>query len=116
MIFFSALSTAMNILSAEGRNPLEIKGTLESYVPVTKLKLILMKILSDKQNNTSLVNKYTEYLLFDDILFFTWKLLPYLTAKTNPNDVYIYNYLSLFEKLQLQPNTDTQILCGENGE
>ncbi|KAJ8969965.1 hypothetical protein NQ317_008528 [Molorchus minor] len=75
------LSTAMNILSYEGKFPLEAK---DNYVPLTKLKAVLMKILSNKQNNAHLINKYTEYLLFDDILFFTWKVLPSLTAKIQP--------------------------------
>lgn len=69
-IKLQGLSTAMNIIAHEGRHPLESKGTLENYVPLGKLKLILMKILSNKYNNTNLINKYTEYLLFDDILFF----------------------------------------------
>ncbi|KAG5895422.1 hypothetical protein JTB14_037581 [Gonioctena quinquepunctata] len=111
-----ALSTAMNILTYEGKYPLESKGALDNYVPLMKLKSIIMKILSNKQNNTALINKYTEYLQFDDILFFTWKILPSLTAKSNPNDVYIMNYLLLLEKLQIYPNTETKILCGnENG-
>ncbi|KAJ8926680.1 hypothetical protein NQ314_020929 [Rhamnusium bicolor] len=115
-IQIQGLSTAMNILSQEGKFPLESKGSLDSYVPLSKLKSVLMKILSNKQNNMQLINKYTEYLLFDDILFFTWKLLPSLTAKSNPNDIYIMNYLLLLEKLQVYQNNDARILCGnENG-
>lgn len=107
----------MNILAYEGRYPLEAKGTLENYVPLGKLKAILMKILSNKHNNTNLINKYTEYLLYDDILFFTWKVLPSLTAKSNPNEIYIMNYLMLLEKLQIYPNTQTKYMCGgENGK
>ncbi|KAJ8915164.1 hypothetical protein NQ315_000416, partial [Exocentrus adspersus] len=106
------LSTAMNILSHEGRFPLETKGSLDNYVPLHKFKSLLMKLLSNKQNNQQLITKYTEYLLFDDILFFTWKMLPSLTAKSNPNDVYIINYLLLLEKLQIEKNGETKILCG----
>ncbi|CAG9860582.1 unnamed protein product [Phyllotreta striolata] len=107
------LSTAMNLLAYEGKYPLEGKGSLESYVPIAKLKYILMKILSTKQNNGHLINKYTEYLIFDDILFFTWKILPSLTAKSNPNEAYIMNYLLLLEKLQVHQNADKKILCSE---
>lgn len=112
MFILLGLSTAMNILSQEGRFPLETKGSLDNYVPLPKLKSLLMKILSNKQNNSQLINKYTEYLLFDDILFFTWKVLPSLTAKSNPNDVYIMNYLLLLEKLSVYQNNETNILCG----
>lgn len=101
----------MNILSCEGKFPLEVKFTLESYVPLSKLKGILVKMLSNSQDNTQLINKYTEYLLFDDILFYTWKLLPGLTAKSNPGDVYIVNYLHLLGKLHVLKNADTKYLC-----
>lgn len=101
----------MNILSYEGKFPLEVKFAFESYVPLSKLKGTLVKILSNSQDNTQLINKYTEYLLFDDILFFTWKLLPVLTAKSNPGDVYIVNYLQLLEKLQVCKNSETKNLC-----
>lgn len=114
-IQIQGLSTAMNILSFEGKFPLENKGNFECYVPLNRLKPILMKLLSNKQNNVHLINKYTEYLLYNDILFFTWKLLPSLTAKTNPNEMYIVNYLHLLEKLQLKRHEDSQYLCG-NGE
>nr|XP_023023522.1 nucleolar complex protein 4 homolog B [Leptinotarsa decemlineata] len=106
------LCTAMSLIAWEGKYPLEPKGSLDNYVPLTKLKYVLMRILSNKQNNTHLISKYTEYLQFDDILFFTWKILPSLTAKCNPNDVYIMNYLLFLEKLQIYPNTETKILCG----
>ncbi|XP_044252320.1 nucleolar complex protein 4 homolog B [Tribolium madens] len=110
-IQIQGLSTAMNILSCEGKFPLENKGNLECYVPLNRLKPILMKLLSNKHNNIHLINKYTEYLLYSDILFFSWKLLPPLTAKTNPNETYIMNYLRLLEKLELK-KTDEQTLCG----
>ncbi|CAH1178914.1 unnamed protein product [Phaedon cochleariae] len=106
------LATAMNILSHEGRFPLESKGSFDNYVPLMKLKSVLMKLLSNKQNNMQLINKYTEYLLFDDVLFFTWKILPSLTAKSNPNEVYIMNYLILLEKLNVYQNAETKFLCG----
>ncbi|XP_050293525.1 nucleolar complex protein 4 homolog B [Anthonomus grandis grandis] len=113
-VAIQSLSTAMNLLAAEGRFP--TVSTTENTVPLLKLKNILIKLLSPKQNKTNLITKYTEYLLFDDILFFTWKLLPQLTAKSNASEVYILNYLSLLEKLQINPNIETKYLCsGESG-
>ncbi|CAG9773805.1 unnamed protein product [Ceutorhynchus assimilis] len=111
-VTIQALSTAMNLLAMEGKYPMERAGaTTENFVPANKLKSILMKLLTSKQNNINLINKYTEYLLYDDILFVTWKLLPSLTAKSNPNQVYIMNYLMLLEKLQVFANLDTKYLC-----
>lgn len=103
----------MNILSHEGRFPLETKSNFECYVPLPRLKSILIKILSNSQDNTQLINKYTEYLCFDDILFFTWKLLPSLTAKSNPGEMYMNNYLQLLGKLHVESNNETKILCGD---
>jgi U3 small nucleolar RNA-associated protein 19 len=116
-IQIQGLSTAMNILSHEGKFPLETKGSLDFYVPLNRVKPILRKLLFNKHNNTELINKYTEYLLYNDILFFTWKLLPSLTDKTNPNETYIMNYLQLLEKLQLKQHPENQLLCEHgNGE
>lgn len=102
----------MNILSHEGRFPIEIKS-FENYVPLSKLKAILIKILSNSQDNIQLINKYTEYLLYDDILFFTWKLLPFLTAKSNPGDIYMMNYLQFLGKLQVYKNNESKFLCAD---
>jgi U3 small nucleolar RNA-associated protein 19 len=116
-IQIQGLSTAMNILSHEGKFPLETKGSLDFYVPLNRVKPILRKLLFNKHNNTELINKYTEYLLYNDILFFTWKLLPSLTDKTNPNETYLMNYLQLLEKLQLKQHPENQLLCEHgNGE
>lgn len=102
----------MNLLGAEGRNPtVRYISEGENYFPVNKLKLVMMKLLSDKRNNSHLLNKHTEYLLYDDILFYTWKILPSLTAKSNPSEIYILNYLALLEKLQIYPNQVTKYLC-----
>lgn len=102
----------MNLLGAEGRSPtVRYISEGENYFPVNKLKLVMMKLLSDKRNNSHLLNKHTEYLLYDDILFYTWKILPSLTAKSNPSEIYILNYLALLEKLQIYPNQDTKYLC-----
>nr|CAH7765412.1 unnamed protein product [Callosobruchus chinensis] len=107
-----ALSTAMNIISAEGKCPLETSIRLDNYVPLTKLKAVLDKMLSSNQNNMLIINKYTEFLLYDDILFFTWKLLPTLTPRYNPSEVYIMNYLMLLHKLDIYQNSEMKILCG----
>ncbi|KAL1494411.1 hypothetical protein ABEB36_010014 [Hypothenemus hampei] len=111
-IAMQGLSSAMNLLGLEGKNPTNIyMNETENYFPLNKFKMILMKLLSDKRNNSVLINKQTEYLLFDDIMFYTWKLLPSLTAKSNPNEFYIMNYLLLLEKLQISPHSHTKYLC-----
>lgn len=106
----------MNLLASEGKYPLECKGSLENYVPNNKLKQLLMKVLSNKFNNAHLVIKFEEYLIYNDILMQTWKILPSLTAKSNPNDLYIMNFLLLLGKLHVNRNDDSQLLCGSSGK
>lgn len=105
----------MNLLAYEGRYPLELKGALEHYVPLNKLKLILMRLLSNKSNNIHLITKFEEYLSFNDVLLQTWKMLPSLTAKTKPNDIYIMNFLLLLGKMHVTKNDESQVLCGNPG-
>lgn len=106
----------MNLVAHEGKNPLEPKGSLESYVPLNRLKLILMKVLLNKASSVNLINRYQDFLMYDDILFYTWKILPHLTAKRNPNETYIMNYLLLVEKMQVQQHKETQLLCYSEGK
>lgn len=73
-----------------------------------------MKILSNKQNTSHFINKFEEYLSYDDILFFTWKVLPALTAKSNPSDIYIMNYLLLLEKMYVNKNEEHKVLSSAN--
>ncbi|CAH1977701.1 unnamed protein product [Acanthoscelides obtectus] len=108
-----ALTTAMNIIAAEGKHPLD-NTILNKYVPLTKLKAVLNKMLSSSQNNTHLINKFTEYLLYNDILFYTWTLLPSLTPKYNPCEVYISNFLTLLGKLDIYQNGEMKLLCGDD--
>lgn len=86
------------------------------YVPLKKLKSVLIKILFGNSNNAHLINKYTEYLTYNDILFNTWKLLPSITQKmSNPNETYISNYLSLLGKMQINKNSEDKMLCSNGG-
>ncbi|KAK9887763.1 hypothetical protein WA026_000078 [Henosepilachna vigintioctopunctata] len=84
------LTTAIALLANEGKYPLENRSSNEQcYVPLNKLKSVLLKLLSSENNNIYLINKYTEYLLYNDILFNTWKLLPSLTQKCHVLMIFI---------------------------
>ncbi|KAF5280926.1 hypothetical protein FQA39_LY17932 [Lamprigera yunnana] len=106
-----ALSTAMNLISYEAKYPLETKLNFKSYIPLGKLKAIVIKLLSMRQNTTHLMQKYEEYFIYNDIIFFMWKILPSLTAKSNPSEVYIINYLHLLEKLPVTKNSEFKVIC-----
>lgn len=107
-----ALSTSMKLLSKEGQNPLQSKDTNECYVPTKKLKLILQALLSSETNNTYQINKFTEYLDYNDILFYTWKSIPSIILHTNTTETYIINFLTLLEKLRINENSENKLLCG----
>ncbi|XP_018323703.1 nucleolar complex protein 4 homolog A [Agrilus planipennis] len=112
-----SFTTAMNLLSYEGKFPLEQKGCLESYVPLGKLKATLLKMLTGNKNTSNLIKKFEEYLEYNDMLFFTWKVLPSITAKSNPNDIYIMNYLNLLDKMHVEENESKNCLCyGNEGD
>lgn len=108
---FAGLSTALNLITFEAKYPLESKNNPENTFPLGKFKALVMKILSSKQNTAHLINKFEEYLIYDDILCYTWKILPSLTAKSNPSDIYIMNYLLLLGKMHVEKNSETKVLC-----
>ncbi|XP_044759843.1 nucleolar complex protein 4 homolog B [Coccinella septempunctata] len=114
-IQLQGLKTAFTLICNEGKHPLEnINSSEMCYVPLNKLKSVLIKILFGNSNNAHLINKYTEYLTYNDILFNTWKLLPSLTQKlSNPNETYILNYLGLLGKMQIQKNSEEKLLCSD---
>lgn len=110
-----ALTTALNLLSNEGKFPLESKPSLIQGVPLIRLKNILSKLLHTETNSALLLNKFEEYLLHNDVLLSTWKILPKITLKSNPSEQYILNYLNLLEKMPLEANEEVNLLC-ENPE
>lgn len=64
-----------------------------------------MKLLSSDRNNAFIMDKYQEYAMYLDVLYYTWKCLPPLTPKTHPNEVFVLNYLNLIDKLRI-PSSD----------
>lgn len=109
-----ALTTAMNLLEQEGRFPLEQRHEMPRMMPVPRLKAILTRVLHKTQLSVHLINKFQEFFLFDDILHYTWKSLPSVTAKINPAKPYIFNYLLLLERLPVQQNASRALYCCGN--
>ncbi|XP_031778710.1 nucleolar complex protein 4 homolog B [Nasonia vitripennis] len=115
-----ALTTAIKLMAAEGRTPLEPVENVEYYFPLHRLKLIIMKLLSPEKENFSLIARFQEISSYLDALFFTWKCLPALTPKRQPQHVYIRNLLEFVHKLPLPEENNSQngnsnnpeLLCG----
>ncbi|XP_014203424.1 nucleolar complex protein 4 homolog [Copidosoma floridanum] len=113
-----ALSTAIKLMAAEGKSPLEPVNNIEYYFPLSRLKSIIMKILSPDRDNVSLITRFQEISSYVDALHYTWKSLPSLTPKRQPHNVYIKNLLDFIHKLPLpQESSDSNqdLLCGPQG-
>lgn len=100
----------MKIIAEETRHPVEPHA--DRQFPIQKLKLVLMRLLSCDKNNTQLIDKFSEYTGFGDVLFYCWRALPPLTPRTHPTEIFILNYLALVDKLQV-PADEPQELLGE---
>ncbi|KAL7294525.1 hypothetical protein TKK_0012055 [Trichogramma kaykai] len=107
-----ALTTAINLMVAEGNSPIDPVANVQHYFPVHRLKLIMMKLLSADKNNTALIERFQEVTGYSDVLFHTWRSLPTLTPKTQPPDFYIKNLLEFLKLLPLEVKKDAECLCG----
>lgn len=97
------LTTAIKLLAEEGKAPLEPRDQAGYYFPLHRLKPILMTLLSPEKDNTNLISRFQEIIEYPDALYYTWKCLPSLTPKRQPQEIYIKNLLELVDKIPL-PN------------
>jgi len=100
-IQLQALTTAMKLMAEEGKAPLDCRDNLGYYFPLHRLKPILMVLLSPEKDNTNLISRFQEINGYIDALYYTWKCLPSLTPKRQPQKVYIKNLLELIDKIPL---------------
>ena len=99
-----ALGTAIKLMAAEGKSPIDKVENVEYYFPLQKLKAILMKILSPDKDNSALINRFQEMSNYADASYFIWKCLPALCPKKQPQNMYITNLLEFIHKMPLQEN------------
>lgn len=110
-----ALTTAIKLMAEEGKNPLEPTGNLGYYFPLHRLKPILMSLLSPEKDNANLISRFQEITGYPDALYYTWKCLPSLTPKRQPQEIYIRNLLELIQKLPLPKESEETIMsCNKN--
>lgn len=96
-----ALTTATKLLAEEGKAPLEPRDQAGYYFPLNRLKPILMTLLSPEKDNANLISRFQEIIEYPDTLYYTWKCLPSLTPKRQPQEIYIKNLLELVDKIPL---------------
>ncbi|XP_063710163.1 nucleolar complex protein 4 homolog A [Culicoides brevitarsis] len=104
-----AMVTAMRLISAETRF-----GTPDVKIfPMEKLKQILEQLLSPKRQTNYLINRFSEYSSYPDVLHFTWKLIPTLAPKgKSPSDMFTQNFLALLGVLAITKEiTSKENLC-----
>lgn len=70
-----------------------------------------MKLLSSEKNNAIVLEKYHEYAAYQDIVYYSWKVLPPLTPKTHPNELFITNFLKLVDTIPLPQSDEGPVLC-----
>ena len=99
-----ALTSAIKLMAAEGKSPIDPADNVDYYFPVHRLKRIIMKLLSPDNDNSLLIARFQEISSYEDSLYFTWRSLPSLTPKRQPPNLYIKNLLELLNKLPLQKN------------
>lgn len=109
-----ALVTAMKLLSYEGKYQLDSADNF----PISRLRNILLKLLSYEKVNVLLFQRYQEYTNYKDILFYTWKLLPGLVSPkcSSFNDIYVENLLHLISTIGslVIKEEDEKTLCIED--
>lgn len=94
-----ALTTAIKLMAAEGKAPLEPVENVEYYFPLRRLKSIIMKLLSPDKEYFSLIARFQEISNYLDALYFSWRSLPSLTPKRQPPNFYIRNLLEFIHKM-----------------
>lgn len=70
-----------------------------------------MKLLLSERNNSNVLEKYHEYAYYNDVIFYTWKVLPPLTPKTHPSEIFVMNFLKLLDAIPLPQNSEGPALC-----
>lgn len=105
-----ALNTAMKLLSIEGQNPLDDHLNQQPF-PVVQLNKIISKLLMSEKNMKNIVIRLSDYAVYDDFCFFTWKLLlnNFLpTDKSALSTTFIQNYLEILNVLIPSPRSIEQ--------
>ncbi|XP_020282505.1 nucleolar complex protein 4 homolog B isoform X1 [Pseudomyrmex gracilis] len=117
-IQLQVLTTAIKLMAEEGRTPLEPCDNPGYHFPLHRLRPILMTLLSPEKDNTNLISRFQEIAGYPDALYYTWKCLPSLTPKRQPQEIYIKNLLELIDKIPVPKeegsklSDNKELLCG----
>ncbi|XP_020282508.1 nucleolar complex protein 4 homolog isoform X2 [Pseudomyrmex gracilis] len=107
-IQLQVLTTAIKLMAEEGRTPLEPCDNPGYHFPLHRLRPILMTLLSPEKDNTNLISRFQEIAGYPDALYYTWKCLPSLTPKRQPQEIYIKNLLELIDKIPVPKEEDAE--------
>ncbi|KAL6449403.1 hypothetical protein ACFW04_000765 [Cataglyphis niger] len=115
-IQLQALTTAIKLLAEEGKASLEPHDQAGYHFPLHRLKPILMTLLSPQKDNTNLISRFQEITEYPDALYYTWKCLPSLTPKRQPQEIYFKNLLELIDKIPLPKEEEEESKVSDNKE
>ncbi|XP_053680057.1 nucleolar complex protein 4 homolog A [Anopheles nili] len=90
-----ALATAMKLLAVESHH----QSDAEQF-PATRLKQVLMAMLSSECLNKHLFHRFLEYSSYLDVIYYCWKAVPSLVPRNSaPSDVFKQNFLFLLDAI-----------------
>lgn len=117
-----ALSTLMKLIVNEGQYPIEEYEMIpQQSFPVQNLSFVISKLLLGPGLTKHLIVKFSEYIDYDDVFYYTWKVLmksivPH--SRSDFNYVFIQNFIEFLNiliptELNVTENDETErkFLC-----
>ncbi|CAG9575404.1 unnamed protein product [Danaus chrysippus] len=92
-----ALVTACKLMQAEGKYPLE--HTSGYFFPSVRLKNIFCVLLDSEISMLAPIARFQEFTEYRDVQQHGLKVLSTLACHKSPSQIYMQNYLELFDKL-----------------
>ena len=88
------------------------------FFPTIKLEDVLLKLLSNKDSNESLMPTFREYAKFVDVMFYCWQKLAIILQANQPtdlNDSFILNCLAVLESIPVPKHLKILERTAHNG-
>ncbi|XP_013782872.1 nucleolar complex protein 4 homolog [Limulus polyphemus] len=99
-----ALCTLMRLVSGIGKDPLHPVDENIAYFPTELLQDVLRQLLSEEKDLRPLIGRFQEFLEYNDVKFYTLKILTKLMKlrkKKDLNDCFLHNLFALMSQIVL---------------
>lgn len=108
-----ALITAMKLLTQEGLAPYDDHLNQQPF-PILQLNKIISKLLLSERLMKNIIVRISDYTVYSDFCYYTWKLIMKNLNKSDLNTTFIQNYLELLNVLipaGSDKNDEEKFLC-----